>query len=176
MTTRILGGKGNRTRRSQKASCRATTSRRPPTLYERSHTRKVNLCIIQGITDYIMIPNTGLRHFPLISKTLLLELRTAPRDRSNPGEQPLRPSADGWRKREPSYATIRHPTGLQGLGRCETVLQYRFNWRHLYAMLIGDAHVSTEDQDTVTVQCSGYMTVRSLLVALGWPGPCSEWD
>ena len=48
MTTRILGGKGNRTRRSQKASCRATTSRRPPTRYERSHTRKVNLCIIQG--------------------------------------------------------------------------------------------------------------------------------
>ena len=47
MTTRILGGKGNRTRRSQKASCRATTSRRPPTRYERSHTRKVNLCIIQ---------------------------------------------------------------------------------------------------------------------------------
>ena len=47
MTTRILGGKGNRTRRSQKTSCRATTSRRPPTRYERSHTRKVNLCIIQ---------------------------------------------------------------------------------------------------------------------------------
>ena len=47
MTTRILCGKGNRTRRSQKASCRATTSRRPPTRYERSHTRKVNLCIIQ---------------------------------------------------------------------------------------------------------------------------------
>ena len=47
MTTRILGGKGNRGRRSQKTSCRATTSRRPPTRYERSHTRKVNLCIIQ---------------------------------------------------------------------------------------------------------------------------------
>ena len=47
MTTRILGGKGNRERRSQKTSCRATTSRRPPTRYERSHTRKVNLCIIQ---------------------------------------------------------------------------------------------------------------------------------
>ncbi len=55
------------------------------------------------------------------------------------------------------------------LGR-RSVLQYRFNWRHLYAMLIGDAHVSTEAQDTVTVQCSGHMTVRSLLVALGWPG------
>ena len=51
MTTRILGGKGNRTRRSQKASCRATTSRRPPTRYERSHTRKVNLCIIQVKTN-----------------------------------------------------------------------------------------------------------------------------
>ena len=49
LTTRILGGKGNRTRRSQKASCRATTSRRPPTRYERSHTRKVNLCIIRAI-------------------------------------------------------------------------------------------------------------------------------
>ena len=47
MTTRNLGGKGNRGRRSQKTSCRATTSRRPPTRYERSHTRKVNLCIIQ---------------------------------------------------------------------------------------------------------------------------------
>ena len=52
MTTRILGWKGNRTRRSQKASCRATTSRRPPTRYERSHARKVNLCIIQ-------VPNNG---------------------------------------------------------------------------------------------------------------------
>ena len=51
MTTRILGGKGNRTRRSQKASCRATTSRRPPTRYERSHTRKVNLCIIQVLLN-----------------------------------------------------------------------------------------------------------------------------
>ena len=51
MTTRILCGKGNRTRRSQKASCRATTSRRPPTRYERSHTRKVNLCIIQVYRD-----------------------------------------------------------------------------------------------------------------------------
>ena len=38
-----------------------------------------------------MIPNTGLRYFPLISKTLLLELRTAPRDHSNPGEQPTAP-------------------------------------------------------------------------------------
>ena len=52
MTTRILGGKGNRGRRSQKTSCRATTSRRPPTRYERSHTRKVNLCIIQ-VEEYI---------------------------------------------------------------------------------------------------------------------------
>ena len=51
MTTRILGGKGNRGRRSQKTSCRATTSRRPPTRYERSHTRKVNLCIIQVDTE-----------------------------------------------------------------------------------------------------------------------------
>ena len=52
--TRILGGKGNRTRRSQKTSCRATTSRRPPTRYERSHTRKVNLCIIQE-TVFVML-------------------------------------------------------------------------------------------------------------------------
>ena len=29
-----------------------------------------------------MIPDTGLRHFPLISKTLPLELRTVPRDRN----------------------------------------------------------------------------------------------
>ena len=53
MTTRILGGKGNRGRRSQKTSCRATTSRRPPTRYERSHTRKVNLCIIQDKEDIL---------------------------------------------------------------------------------------------------------------------------
>ena len=62
MTTRILGGKGNRGRRSQKTSCRATTSRRPPTRYERSHTRKVNLCIIQvyiaGLTTSTNFPTT----------------------------------------------------------------------------------------------------------------------
>ena len=60
MTTRILGGKGNRTRRSRKASCRATTSRRPPTRYERSHTRKVNLCIIQ------VLLNTFLMGVPVV--------------------------------------------------------------------------------------------------------------
>ena len=57
---RILGGKGNRTRRSQKASCRATTSRRPPTRYERSHTRKVNLCIIQ-----VIVAPCFVGHLPL---------------------------------------------------------------------------------------------------------------
>ena len=54
---------GNRTRRSQKASCRATTSRRPPTRYERSHTRKVNLCIIQvklSCTSDFLLPSSFL--------------------------------------------------------------------------------------------------------------------
>ena len=45
-------------------------------------------------------------------------------------------------------ATPRPRTGFQGLRRCGKVLQYQFNWRHLYAMLIGDAHVSTGDQET----------------------------
>ncbi len=47
MPTRILGGRGNRGRRSQKTSCRAPTLRRPSSRYERSRTRKANLCIIQ---------------------------------------------------------------------------------------------------------------------------------
>ena len=67
MTTRILGGKGNRTRRSQKASCRATTSRRPPTRYERSHTRKVNLCIIQVTTPTKVDPSPTVTR-PLVTQ------------------------------------------------------------------------------------------------------------
>ena len=47
LPTRILGGRGNRGRRSQKTSCRAPTLRRPSSRYERSRTRKANLCIIQ---------------------------------------------------------------------------------------------------------------------------------
>ena len=62
MTTRNLGGKGNRGRRSQKTSCRATTSRRPPTRYERSHTRKVNLCIIQVVRKHIGHEPIAARH------------------------------------------------------------------------------------------------------------------
>ena len=77
MTTRILGGKGNRTRRSQKASCRATTSRRPPTRYERSHTRKVNLCIIQVFPNYLL----GL--------WLLSDFFDTPRDTRRPGYRAL---------------------------------------------------------------------------------------
>ena len=59
---RILGGKGNRTQRSQKASCRATTSRRPSTatnaatllpLHDKEICRKVNLCIIQVSVGFI---------------------------------------------------------------------------------------------------------------------------
>ncbi len=50
MPTRILGGRGNRGRRSQKTSCRAPTLRRPSSRYERSRTRKANLCIIQVLT------------------------------------------------------------------------------------------------------------------------------
>ena len=39
-------------------------------------------------------------------------------------------------------------TCFQGFWRCETVLQNGFDWRHLCAMLIGVACVSTEDQNT----------------------------
>ena len=46
------------------------------------------------------------------------------------------------------FATIPCLTSFQRLGRCETVLHYRFDWRYLYAMLIGYARVSTDDQDT----------------------------
>ena len=38
LPTRILGGRGNRGRRSQKTSCRAPTLRRPSSRYERSRT------------------------------------------------------------------------------------------------------------------------------------------
>ena len=39
-------------------------------------------------------------------------------------------------------ATIHHLTGFQGLGCCETVLQYGFDWRHLCAMADGYARIS----------------------------------
>ena len=54
----------------------------------------------------------------------------------------LRPSTNGVAQRN-GFATIQHPTCFQGLRRCETLLQYRFDWRYLYAMLIGYAHVHT---------------------------------
>ena len=38
---------------------------------------------------------------------------------------------------------IRIPTSFQGRRCCETVLQYESNWRHLCAILIGYARVST---------------------------------
>ena len=50
--------------------------------------------------------------------------------------------------KERAFATILRPTGFQGLWRCKTVLQYGFDWRYIYAMLIGYARVSTDDQDT----------------------------
>ena len=37
---------------------------------------------------------------------------------------------------------------FQGLLCCEKALHYRFDWRYIYAMLIGYARVSTDDQDT----------------------------
>ena len=74
---RILGGKGNRERRSQKTSCRATTSRRPPTRYERSHTRKVNLCIIQVLRSKGITFALGPRQLDFIDLGLIpaLELQ-----------------------------------------------------------------------------------------------------
>lgn len=43
---------------------------------------------------------------------------------------------------------IRRPARLQGFLRCEKVLHYDTEWRYLYAMMIGYARVSTDDQDT----------------------------
>ena len=37
---------------------------------------------------------------------------------------------------------------LRGLVRCKKLLLYQNHWRYLYAMLIGYARVSTDDQDT----------------------------
>ena len=76
---------------------------------------------------------------------------------------PRNPSTDGVAQRS-GFATIRHSTSFQGLLRCETVLQCRFDWRYLYPMLIGYARVSTEDQDT-TAQ----------VAALKEAGRCTRW-
>ena len=46
------------------------------------------------------------------------------------------------------FATIRPRTCFQGLRRCETVLQNTLVLQYHYAMLIGYARVSTDDQDT----------------------------
>ena len=46
------------------------------------------------------------------------------------------------------FATIRCRTCFQGLRRCETVLQNTLVLQYLYAMLIGYARVSTDDQNT----------------------------
>ena len=57
------------------------------------------------------------------------------------------PSADGTCTKE-RFRNNPLPNEFSKLGRCETVLHYRFDWRYLYAMLIGYARVSTDDQDT----------------------------
>ena len=59
----------------------------------------------------------------------------------------LRPTPGSVAERS-GFATLRPRTGLQGFRRCETVLQNGFDWRHLCAIVIGYARVSTEDQDT----------------------------
>ena len=46
------------------------------------------------------------------------------------------------------FATIRSRTCFQGFRRCETVLQNTLVLQYHYAMLIGYARVSTDDQDT----------------------------
>ena len=62
-------------------------------------------------------------------------------------------------------------TGFQGFRRCETVLQYRFDWRHLLCSVdrlvwSSVAHVATEGQeDKGPSASSGRQTARSLTCA-----------
>jgi hypothetical protein len=46
------------------------------------------------------------------------------------------------------FCTKSRRTDLRGFLCCINVLHYRFDWRYIYAMLIGYARVSTDDQDT----------------------------
>ena len=46
---------------------------------------------------------------------------------------------------------IRRRTCFQGLWSCETVLQERFDWRYLCAMLIGYARISTSTRYAVLI-------------------------
>jgi hypothetical protein len=37
---------------------------------------------------------------------------------------------------------------FRAFSSCKKLLHYQFDWRYIYAMLIGYARVSTDDQDT----------------------------
>ena len=57
------------------------------------------------------------------------------------------------------FATIRPRTCFQGLERCETVLQNTLVLQYHYAMLIGYARVSTDDQDTGETRSSRWAMI-----------------
>jgi len=81
--------------------------------------------------------------YPEVTRTWI----DIPRRRSVEVPRAVGPSLSGVAQTN-GFATNRRSLSFRGFRCCEKVLHYRFDWRYIYAMLIGYARVSTNDQDT----------------------------